>query len=182
VIHGLSPPRREAARRQEPQISDSRQSQRWNSGSQLARASDASAHNRVIGTCRSNDEPDAASRGVGDPYPSHAAFYVTIRIRPSFRPLEKYPPPLCVAAGFLTLHGWAEQIRAICMRKRRPSARLDRAHDVWGHGKVTITLARAASFQRAGDAGQLRRDPLRRVSRQLVFEEALPASLLQDCG
>jgi hypothetical protein len=57
---------------------------------------------------------------------------------------------------------------------------------VWRHGKVTITLAPAASFQRAGDVGQLRRDPLRRVSRQLPLTGKIvkPAAraVIEACG
>ena len=61
------------------------------------------------------------------------------------------------------------------MRKQRPNAWLGhrardvRCSDMEGYDRA----GPRASFQRAGAAGQLRRDPLRRVSRQIAFKEGL---------
>jgi hypothetical protein len=62
------------------------------------------------------------------------------------------------------------------MRERRPNARLGHcADDVRcdGQGKVTITLARAASFQRAGEVGQLAAIRFAGSAVSSSFEEAL---------
>src|SRR5271167_4298273 len=60
--------------------------------SMCARMNDLRTVNRTIYTT-------AKGQIFGDPYPSHAVFYVTLCIRSSSRPVEKYP--LSGAAGLL---------------------------------------------------------------------------------